>query len=132
MTVMLLTCSKSLLYGQIASSKPLTSSTGEVMKSDTSKVIIPISFLRDANAKLLERLYLIKVVEQKDSIISLANQYTTEQNNIIKDFQGRVVTLTNTNNKLVTSIDRQKKTTAIFGSVALGAIVGVIVVIFAK
>lgn len=106
MILMLLICSSSYLKAQQTNS----SSTGNQVKTDTTKVLISIDYLRDANAKLIERLFLIKVKSQQDSIINLNKLYITEQDNIIKSFQTKVVTLTENNNKYLKTIEKQKQT----------------------
>lgn len=62
---MLLCCSKSSL----ASSDVVPLPTGEELKSDTATFAIPINVIRNANNKLLERDYLIKINSYNDSII---------------------------------------------------------------
>lgn len=91
------------------------------MKSDTSKVIIPISYIKDANAKLIERIYLIKVNAEKDSIINLNKLYIKEQNVIVKDFQTRVINLTDNNNQLVKSNNRYRTTNVILKVIIITA-----------
>jgi len=132
MIVLLLSCSNNLLHSQILSSSSAVPSTGKVLQSDTSKVIIPIAFLRDANAKLIERIYLIKINKEQDSIIKLNKLYNIEQSNIIKDFQGRVVNLTNDNNRLKLSNDKYKRANKTLATIVGGAIVTVAGILFLK
>lgn len=54
---------------------------GSEYESDTAKVAIPISLLRQANIKLIEREYYIKLNEKKDTIIKLKD----EQINILNE-----------------------------------------------
>lgn len=54
---------------------------GSECKSDTAKVAVPISLLRQANIKLIEREYYIKLNEKKDTIIKLKD----EQINILNE-----------------------------------------------
>ena len=130
MILLLFSCSNNLLKAQIQSGKPVASSTGSLLRTDTSKVVVPVSFIKDANAKLLERIYLIKVNAQQDSIINLNKQYAAEQAKIIKDFQGRVVNLTNDNNSLrqnVTKLKRTNKTLATVIGVGIVSLAGVLI-----
>lgn len=130
--MLLLSCSKNLLQAQVRSSNPINPSTGEVLKSDTSKVIIPISYLRDANAKLIERIYLIKINAEKDSIINLNKSYIAEQSNIIKNFQGRVLTITEDNNRLRKTINRQKNNNNFLLGTTVVTAIGFVVALFVK
>ena len=54
---------------------------GSECESDTAKVAVPISLLRQANIKLIEREYYIKSNEKKDTIIKLKD----EQINILNE-----------------------------------------------
>lgn len=54
---------------------------GSEYESDTAKVVVPISLLRQANIKLIEREYYIKLNEKKDTIIKLKD----EQINILNE-----------------------------------------------
>lgn len=54
---------------------------GSEYESDTAKVAVPISLLRQANIKLIEREYYIKLNEKKDTIIKLKD----EQINILNE-----------------------------------------------
>lgn len=132
MIVVLLLCSSNLVQSQIVQSKPVTPSTGEIVKSDTSKVIIPISFLRDANAKLIERIYLIQINKQQDSIINLNKSYITEQYKIIDTFKVRIVNITNDNNTLKTSLVKQQNKNKVLTGISIGAVVTTILTLFLK
>jgi len=120
MTVLLLISLKSYQ----ARSQTISSSTGKQLQSDTSKITVPIIYIKDANAKLIERLYLLKINKQQDSIINLNKLYINEQSNIIKDFQNKVVNITNDNNKLKTEVVKQKNKSNIFiGTTVISLIV---------
>ena len=54
---------------------------GSECESDTAKVAVSISLLRQANIKLIEREYYIKLNEKKDTIIKLKD----EQINILNE-----------------------------------------------
>lgn len=49
----------------------INASTGEITQTDTAYVTVPISAIREANQKLIEREYLIKQSAIKDSIINI-------------------------------------------------------------
>ena len=127
MIVLLLSNSEPLL-GQ---TKIDCCSTGEEITTDTSVVKIPIHLIKRANAKMIERLYLIDLNNYKDSIINLKDKYIFEQQNIIIDFKQRVVNYDNINNNLKKSLDKQRKRTKAIaytaGGIILGIVVGVII-----
>lgn len=50
--------------------------------AEDSTVVIPISYIRSANIKLIERKYLLESSIQKDSIIAMQKMYMTIQENI--------------------------------------------------
>lgn len=111
MIVMLSIGSKSLLMAFNNDN----SSTGELMKSDTTNVIIPVDYIRRANIKLIERRYLLSISKEQDSIINLKDCYIAEQDSIIKDMQNRIILSNNINNEAVDKIDKQKTTINILG-----------------
>lgn len=53
-------------------------------EAEDSTVTIPISYIRNANLKLIERKYLLNVNSQKDSIINLQKLYINTQEDIYK------------------------------------------------
>lgn len=100
--------------------KDVSSSTG---KQDTSVVTVPVSFIKDANAKLIERLALLKITAHQDSIINLNRLYKAEQESIIKGFQGKVHNLNEANVKLVNQVQTERKRNVIYKGVTAGTIV---------
>lgn len=127
MIVLLLICSKNLL-AQINDSLP---STGDLQLSDTA-VTIDIKYIRLANAKLIERKYLLDIVDEQDSIISFKDNYITEQKKIITDFQNRVDKAIKINDAIKKDIEKQKAKNKIIGYGAGAAILGLIIGIIAK
>ena len=97
-------------------------STGEINRTDTSLVTIPIKYIHLANQKLIERQYLIEVNNQKDSIIIDYKKYVAEQEKAIKSFQNRINDYDRVNNNIAKRLERQKKTSLICGSVAAASI----------
>ena len=130
--MLLLICSNSLVQAQIKSKRDSASSTGSQSKADTTKVTVPIKFIKDANAKLIERNYLLKIKEEQQDIIKLNKSYINEQAAIIKDFQDRVVALNNDNNKLKTNLVRQKNKTKFLTGVSIVGILGTAAAIFLR
>lgn len=132
MIVLLLSYSVNSLQVQAQTNKPIASSTGKILQSDTNKVSVPISYIKDANAKLIERVYLLEVNKQQDSIINLNKLYINEQSFIIKDFQIRVMKLTTNVNTLNKSVAYYKQHNAILKGISIAGIAGVILAFILK
>lgn len=126
MIVLLLSSSKNLL-GQTNNSIP---STGKYIKSDTAVATVPIYLIKQANAKMIERIYLIKLSNKQDSIINMKDKYIKEQYHIITDFQKRVTDTNKLNESIKKDLDKQRKRNKIItygaGSVILGLIISLI------
>lgn len=124
MILLVLFCSNGSLWG----SELHTSSTGKETQNDTTKVYIPIYWIKQANIKLTERLYLKDLIVKQDSVISLKDKYIKEQKSIIADFQIKVNEVNKINlnlNKDNVKLTKRKNTwkqVAIIGGVILGGI----------
>lgn len=125
---MLLSSSMSLL-AQTNNDSP---STGDSLKTDSTVVIIPIYLIKQANVKMIERLYLIKINNQQDSIINMKDKYINEQQRIITDFQKRVNDTNKLNESIKKDLDKQKKRNKIITYGAGGAVLGLIISLIAK
>ena len=88
--------------------------TGNLIKTDTTKVIITIDEVRKANAKFIERLYLIQINHEKDSIILLKNNLIDRQQLVIIDFQNRLSKANDINKDIKKDLDKQKNKTKIY------------------
>lgn len=128
MIVLLLSSSKNLL-GQTNDSIP---STGKYIKSDTAVATVPIYLIKQANAKMIERIYLIELNNQQDSIINMKDKYIKEQYRIITDFQKRVADTNKLNESIKKDLDKQRKRNKIITYGAGGAILGLIIGLIAK
>ncbi len=128
MIVLLLSSSKNLL-GQTNDSIP---STGEYIKSDTAVATVSIYLIKQANAKMIERIYLIELSNQQDSIINMKDKYIKEQYRIITDFQKRVADTNKLNESIKKDLDKQRKRNKIITYGAGGAILGLIIGLIAK
>lgn len=107
-------------------------STGEVKGSDTI-VNVPISIIKEANIKLLERKYYIAISEQQDSIINLKTSYIIEQDKVINDLQNRIIKINKMNSELEEQYKKQQKRTTIAGGFAGGfAVCTVVAVLIAS
>lgn len=128
MIVMLLSSSMNLL-GQTNDSIP---STGDYTKADTTVATIPIYLIKQANAKMIERLYLIEINNQQDSIIDMKDKYINEQQSIITNFQKRITDVNKLNESINKDLDKQKKRNKIITYGAGGIIFGLIIGLIAK
>lgn len=125
---MLLSSSMNLL-GQTNDSIP---STGDYTKADTTVAIVPIYLIKQANAKMIERLYLIEINNQQDSIIDMKDKYISEQQSIITNFQKRITDVNKLNESIKKNLDKQKKRNKIITYGAGGIIFGLIIGLIAK
>ncbi len=116
----------------LASDKYDTSLRGIEWKSDTVKVAIPIELLRKANIKMIERKYFKKIIVEQDSIITLKDKYILEQENVINDFQKRLLANAQLNETIKKDLEREKIKSKIFGGIAGVAVVVTIVTILIK
>lgn len=124
--VLLLNCFIS--YAQVNRNVP---STGEIKLSDTINVIIPIDYIKQANAKMTERLYLLRITNEQDSIILMKNKYINEQQKIIVDFQQRVKEVNKINQQINTDLDKQRSKLKIIcwggGSIIVALLIGLLI-----
>ena len=120
MILLLLSCSINLLAND--------TTTGEQIIED-SCACVNIDIIRKANDKLIERKYLLKVNSAQDSIITLNNKYILQQDTIINDLKERIVKINNVNEDLQKQYERERKKKIIYGSVAGGCIVGIIITV---
>lgn len=84
---MLLSCSISLAQNNAR----IVPSTGEELLSDTAVAVIPVYLLKQANAKMIERKYLLKIVSQQDTIInnkdSIISIINNDKNKFLNAYQ---------------------------------------------
>lgn len=99
-------------------------------KLDTANAIIPVSFIKQANIKLIERKYLISINKELDSINQMKDKYINEQNKVIVDFQKRINDVNKLNNQIKHDLDKQKRRNKIItctsGGIILSLLIGVI------
>ena len=120
MILLLLSCSINLLAND--------TTTGEQIIED-SCTCVNIDIIRKANDKLIERKYLLKVNSAQDSIITLNNKYILQQDTVINDLKERIVKINNINEDLQKQYERERKKKIIYGSVAGGCIVGIVITV---
>lgn len=125
---MLLSSSMNLL-GETNDSIP---STGNYTRADTTVVNVPVYLIKQANVKMIERLYLIEINNQQDSIIYMKDNYINEQQRIITDFQKRVSDANKLNESINKDLYKQKKQNNIIICGAGGVILGLIIGLIAK
>lgn len=127
MIVMLLSNSKLLL-----AQDNLPPSTGDELISDTAYAAIPIYLIKEANAKMIERLYLIDINELQDNIIKEQNKYIEEYTKTVDDLNKRLIDSNNAATSLQKSFDKIKKRNKIITYSAIGVGVGLIFGILIK
>lgn len=107
-------------------------STGSLLKADTTVATVPIYLIKQANAKMIERLYLAEINTQQDSIIFMKDNYIREQQKIIYDFQQRVATANKINKNIAKDLDKQKKRNKIISFGGSGIIIGLLIGLIVK
>ena len=120
-------CFNGLLQAQTIS-LPLQGSNLE----DSIKVELPISLIKKANERLIERKYLISIYYEQDSIIQFQNSYIDNQSDIINTMQNRIVTNNQINEDLNKALDKQKKKNKIITYGAIGVVTGLLIGILIK
>lgn len=114
-------------YAQTDNNSP---STGNLLEADTTIVAIPIKYIRNANTKLIERIYLLEINKQQDTLINMKDRYINEQQKIITDFQKRVEETNKINQAVKQELDKQKIKNKIItygaGVTIIGLIIGII------
>lgn len=115
------------LQAQIDNGSP---STGNWLKADTAVATVPTYLIKQANAKMIERLYLIDINKQQDSIIIMKNDYILKQQRIILEFQQRIDNVNRINETIVEDLNKQKRYNKIItfggGSIILALLIGLI------
>lgn len=120
-------CFNGLLQAQTIS-LPLQGSNLE----DSIKVELPISLIKKANERLIERKYLISIYYEQDSIIQFQNSYIANQSDIINIMQERIVINNQINEDLNKTLDKQKKKNKIITYGAVGVVAGLLIGILIK
>ena len=120
------------LMSLLSKDKYDTALRGIEWKSDTVKIAVPIEILRKANIKMIERKYFKNIIIEQDSIITLKDKYIFEQDNIINDFQKRLLVNAQLNETIRKDLEREKVKSKIFGGIAGVAVVVTIVTILIK
>ena len=105
-------------------------STGDLIQTDTAVAVIPIYLIKQANIKMIERLYLLEINKQQDSIIQLKDKYINEQQLIIDDFQNKIIKANDLNNNIKNELDKEKTKTKIFGGIAGASVLAIIISLF--
>ena len=100
-----------------------------IVFNDSCSVIVPIDYIRLANEKLIERNYLIKVIEQKDLNLIEYNNYVEKQSLMIKDYQKEIQKANEVNQKLQQKLKNQRTQVIVAGGVTAGVVVGAITTI---
>lgn len=121
----------SSLNNLLANDNGNSPSTGDLSLSD-SLVTININLLKQANIKLIQRKYLIKINNQKDSVINLKNDYINKQQDIIDEFRITLEHNEKINKVLEDKLNKQKKLTKTITYGGTGIILGLVIGILCK
>lgn len=92
---------------------------------DSLTVLIPIVNIRNANAKLIERNYLLEIVNNQDAIINEQRKIIDTLYIINNNYQYDNLHLKMLNNNIEEELDRKNK--LMFNSLSLSVIVGIII-----
>lgn len=95
-------------------------------------VSVSISYIKLANAKLIERLYLYDIINKQNSIRKELDAYIKKQQDIIVSFQSKVNVANEINKQLQRDLVRQRKRTKLFGTIAGISVTGIIVGLLIK
>lgn len=95
---------------------------------DTNYVTVPVDAIRVANAKIIERDYLLLINAEQDSIIKSQYKYITISDSMFNVVSHRL-TLANDNLRDLTNKQNKKTKTivSICGTIILGLVIGIIV-----
>lgn len=85
-----------------------------------------MNIIRQANDKLIERKYIIKINEAQDSIISYKQQYILEQDTIIEDLKGRILEANRINEELQKQYAKERNKKIIYGAIGGGVAVAAV------
>ena len=127
MTLLLLNCLKS--WSQINNECSLY---GGLNIDDTTIVNIPISYIKKANVKLIERNYLIKINNEKDSIINMQANYMVAADSNIVNLINDNIHAVYINRHLEASLNKKKKENSYLKIGIGGIVVGIITAIIIK
>lgn len=108
------------------------SSTGSELYADSAFANVPVYLIKQANAKMIERLYLIDINNQQNSIIDMKDNYINEQHNIISDFQKKLDSANKINEDMTKALDKQKKRSRVLTYCGCISIIGLIISLIAK
>ena len=118
-------CLNGLVQAQTIS-LPLRASEQE----DSVTVAVPISIIKKANERLIQRKYLISIYYEQDSIIRHKDDYILHQEDIINNMQNKIVNYNQLNKELNQSLEKQKKANKVIMysgvGVAAGLLIGVL------
>ena len=115
-----------------AQNKSKDFSTGSELYADSAFANVPVYLIKQANAKMIERLYLIDINNQQDSIIDMKDNYINEQHNIISDFQKKLDSANKINKDMIKALDKQKKRSRIVAYCCGISIISLIISLIAK
>lgn len=97
---------------------------------DSLEVLIPIANIRNANAKLIHRNYLIEIANNQDTIIKEQQKLIDTLYVINKNYQYDNLHLMILNNNIEEELNRKNK--VIFRSITISAVIGLVLGLIIK
>lgn len=97
---------------------------------DSLEVLIPIANIRNANAKLIHRNYLIEIANNQDSMIKEQQKVIDTLYTVNKNYQYDNLHLRILNNNVKEELERKNK--LIFRSITISSVIGLILGLIIK
>lgn len=89
---------------------------------DSTLVLVPIKNIKIANIKLVERKYILKELNIKDSILNLKNDYIKIQESEINNYKTYINNIESLNSNLNTKVNNYKRNFTICGSITVSVV----------
>lgn len=99
-------------------------STGRELQDTT--ITITIDEVREINKKLIERKYLLNIVNEQDSVIKYQDNYINEEKRIVKELQDQLTSKVIFQNQLNNTLKRQKVISVCLGVSLAISIIGIL------
>ena len=101
-------------------------------KDSLINVTIPINYIKQANIKLTERKYFIRLNNEKDSIIMYYKDYVANQDIIINKLNNNYLTAVEVNKNIKKDLELQQRKTKLFTYTSISLVAITLLTILAK
>lgn len=125
---LLLCCFKS--YCQ--TDKAISSFTGDIVINSDTTCVVPITLIKKANVKIIERNAFENIIIQQDSIILFQKRQVDEYSYVVTDMQKRISKGNEINSDLHKTIEKQKKRNNILLGTSIGAVAITLITLLVK